>query len=662
MSRFPNAQTRPGLSGAVLILLAASFFMAAADYVSAQSGVVLNEVMAHNLTVPLPEGRVADWVELRNLTPEAVDLGGMGLASAPNAPAKFVFRDGTTIPAGGFFLLRFDPLKAVSTTNAGRSLNASGDALYLLSSANLVLDSVQFGPQAADFSIGRVPATSPDTGDLWGDVWALTSPTPAAPNTPVALGPQAGLRINEWMAQENSDWFEIYNPGFAPVALSGLFLSDHTKQPRRFAVPPLSFIGVGPRGAYQQFIADEQTNAAPNHVNFKLASSGEFIGIGNGLNWVDFVDFGQQTAGASEGFLPDGGTEVFQFLLAATPGAPNRDPSRPTLAITAPTPNARTSNDTLLAYGTANDNFRVTQVWVGLNGGDPALAAGTTAWSLALRLLPGTNLLRAYAVDIGGNYSVTNQRTVVLARSDRLRVRVVGQGFLSTNYNNASLDINRGYSLTATPTNRHGFSHWIVATNWSDGAVVGSNPLHFLMQSNLTLSAVFVDTNRPVVTVSAPQPNQRSSYPIIVANGTAGDNVAVGHVWWRLNGGPWASARGTTAWVQLLRPRAGSNTLEVCAEDTAGNHSRTGMVQWVYASSPTNLVRSVQVRALRGLSHEPRLAITGGVSRHIGLEVSTNLLDWATAGVFTNATGTVELACPEMGSEPAVFYRAWALP
>jgi hypothetical protein len=133
------------------------------------------------------------------------------------------------------------------------------------------------------------------------------------------------VKVNERMASPLSgdDWFELFNAGVNPVELSGCFLTDDPANPTQFRLPPLSFLGAGP-AAYQMFHADGSTAKGANHVNFKLAAGGEFIGLSTPEGTlIDGVAFGPQAAGISEGRLPDGSTNIVRFPANPTPGAPN---------------------------------------------------------------------------------------------------------------------------------------------------------------------------------------------------------------------------------------------------------------------------------------------------------------------------------------------------
>lgn len=141
--------------------------------------VVINELMADNDSVITdPQGEFDDWVELRNITEDAVDLTGRYLTDDPTNPRKWPFPDGTTIPAGGHLVVWADEDgSAPFGLHANFKLAASGEAVYLIDTdarLNAVLDHVVFGAQEVDQAWGR-------TGDD-ADVWAVVQPTPGTAN------------------------------------------------------------------------------------------------------------------------------------------------------------------------------------------------------------------------------------------------------------------------------------------------------------------------------------------------------------------------------------------------------------------------------------------------------------------------------------------------
>ena len=281
--------------------------------------VTINEVLTDNRSVLINGGARPDYIELFNNSATAVDLSGWGLTDDLQSPVKFVFPPGTAIAAQGYLTVWCDLDLAAPGLHTGFSLSSEGEALAL-TQGNAVRDYVQFGPQAANLPIGRVPnGTGPFT---------LIAPSPGAANVAQLLGSATALKINEWMANPASgeDWLEIYNPDPNPVALSGLYLSDTPSDPTITRLPALSFIaGQG----YTVFVADG-TSAGGNRVNFKLGAGGDTLVLTqtNAATAINSISFDTQDLNVSAGHLPDGSTSDFvSFPQSATPGASNYRPA-----------------------------------------------------------------------------------------------------------------------------------------------------------------------------------------------------------------------------------------------------------------------------------------------------------------------------------------------
>jgi len=146
---------------------------------ASNSPVVINEVMASNaITLADPQGEFDDWIELRNLADEEVDLTGRYLSDEPNNPRKWPFPAGTKIPANGYLIIWADEDGAATPgLHASFKLSAEGEEIFLTdtdANYNAILDSIAFGSQTPDRSYGRTAA------DV--DAWGIMSATPGAPN------------------------------------------------------------------------------------------------------------------------------------------------------------------------------------------------------------------------------------------------------------------------------------------------------------------------------------------------------------------------------------------------------------------------------------------------------------------------------------------------
>ncbi len=282
--------------------------------------VVLNEVLARNLTLSHPEGTITDWIELYNPSDKTADLTDVSLSDDVTNPRKWIFAPGTSVAAHGHLVLRCDGAAPPSATNTGFDLNTEGGGVFFYDSPSrgeALLDSILYGLQTADFSIGRVPDG--------GETWKLNLPTPNSPNLAATTGSPLALRINEWMAEAGSgdDWFEIFNPNAQPVELGGLFLTDDLNTRTQFQIHTLSFIGTGPNG-FVVFHADGNAGVGADHTNFKLAAERESLGLFTSYGvLIDGVTFAAQQLDVSEGRLPDGAATVVRFPRTPTPGESN---------------------------------------------------------------------------------------------------------------------------------------------------------------------------------------------------------------------------------------------------------------------------------------------------------------------------------------------------
>ncbi len=274
----------------------------------APGSVVLNEVMADNLSAVTNGGVFPDWVELYNSGTNSVNLTSWSLTD-DSSPRKFVLPSGTTLPAGGYLAIWCDSATNAPGLHTGFALGRSGDTVLLYDANTNRVDAITFGLQLADHTIGRV-----------GNDWQLTYPTPNASNTAVALASSTNIAINEWLASPGTggaDWIELFNRSSnAPVSLRGLYLSTSNTL---FRIGALSFLP--PRG-YAQLFADE--NAGADHLEFKLPAAGGAIVLYDATAIeLERVTYGLQTPGVSEGRLPDGTSTITSFPGSVSPGAGN---------------------------------------------------------------------------------------------------------------------------------------------------------------------------------------------------------------------------------------------------------------------------------------------------------------------------------------------------
>ncbi len=170
-------------------------------------------------------------------------------------------------------------------------------------------------------------------------------PSPAAETIVTGLGPQLTksaapgansprVVINELMASNTkmaknpqgkyADWIEIHNPTKEAHDLSGVYVTDTDRSPRKWQFARGTVVQAG---GYMVLWADEDEKATNGlHLNFKLSSKGEDLYLvdsderGNAV--LDHIRFEKQTDDVAFGRDPQKSDEWVP--LFATPGDKNR--------------------------------------------------------------------------------------------------------------------------------------------------------------------------------------------------------------------------------------------------------------------------------------------------------------------------------------------------
>jgi hypothetical protein len=340
------------------------------------------------------------------------------------------------------------------------------------------------------------------------------------------------------------------------------------------------------------------------------------------------------------------------------------DITRPTLSITAPALNQQWSNGTFTAAGKAADNVAVASVYYSLNGApwtNVTTANNWTNWSASLTLNPGTNSLRAFAVDTSGNASTTNSVSFEYVVRAPLTMRLTGKGSISPNYSNTWLEIGVNYSMTATPATGFICTNWMISTDWPGGTVTNNATVQFMMQSNLTLQVNFAEVTKPILTITVPTVGQHMTNALAYVKGTAGDNWGVSNVWYQLNSNAWSSAGTTNSWTNwdvTLPLVSGTNTLKAYAVDLGGNFSTNSSVSFV-SSNAFELqlgFATLQPLATNGLNFV--LQVSTGLNGHV--QVSTDLVDWVTLTNFIGTNSIINLYDEAATNFNQRYYRAVA--
>lgn len=121
--------------------------------------VVINEFLAKNESDVRNEFNLfEDWIELYNTTNAPLSLSNYYLSDEGDEKAKYAFPHNTVIQPNSFLIVWADNIPLNGNQLHGNfKLDEDGDKIILSNGLRTVLDSVSFGAQDADVSIGRCP-------------------------------------------------------------------------------------------------------------------------------------------------------------------------------------------------------------------------------------------------------------------------------------------------------------------------------------------------------------------------------------------------------------------------------------------------------------------------------------------------------------------------
>jgi hypothetical protein len=216
-----------------------------------------------------------DWIEIYNPSTSQIDLSGYKIYDSGGESGSKPKREipaGTTLPAGGFFVIVVD-----DTTASGFGLSSGGEKVWLEDAANAIIDSITFPALGVDTTYGRNPNGSAN--------WAKITPPTKGTTNGSGGGATLPLVMNEIFSRgvdPNFDWIEIYNPNAVQVDLSGYKIYDPggnqgTKAKKVF--PAGTFI---PANGYYVIVVDQTGDPS----DFGIGSGGDEVWFENASGTV----------------------------------------------------------------------------------------------------------------------------------------------------------------------------------------------------------------------------------------------------------------------------------------------------------------------------------------------------------------------------------------
>jgi hypothetical protein len=163
--------------------------------------IVINEVLAHS------HDTASDWIELKNTTASAINIGGWFLSDNDSNLMKYRFATGTSIPANGYLVVYESNNFGSTSSDPGRlipfALSENGESVCLTSALDAngnftgYREKEDFGASETDVSFGRYYKASTKTYNFV----PMSTNTPGAANAYPKIGP---IIISEIMY--HPDW------------------------------------------------------------------------------------------------------------------------------------------------------------------------------------------------------------------------------------------------------------------------------------------------------------------------------------------------------------------------------------------------------------------------------------------------------------------------
>lgn len=299
------------------------------------AGVIVSEVLASNKqAVRDPMGTYSDYIELRNVSNESVNLSGYGLSD--DETSMWIIADNTVLGPGEYLVIWC----------AGQSTGIKNVADFALSKDDVLRFSDPSGRTIMTLDLKNtfsgLSYSYVDSGE-----WVNMAPTPGFPNNEagvaayeqsrmadqqvdVSENTECPVRITELMAANGNvhkgpdgtycDWIELYNSGSTEFDLSGFGLSDNISKPKKYTFPNGTKIG-----AYSYLVLYHTEVPVDGYLclDFGLSGQGETLVFTSADDRiVDLIEFGVQQKNCSYAKIYTNG-----MFEASSPFAPSDKPT-----------------------------------------------------------------------------------------------------------------------------------------------------------------------------------------------------------------------------------------------------------------------------------------------------------------------------------------------
>ncbi len=280
---------------------------------------IINELMIKNRsTLQNAAGAFSDWVEIKNLSAENVELEGWSLSDKED-DAGWAFPQHSISP-GEVLLIHMDELNTEGELHADFALSKE-ETVYLISPDGKCADSVLCPDMDADLSLVRAEDSS---------FVQCSWPSPGFENSNEGYDSYAAqhlstspIIINEvavYCGEDEFDWVEIKNVSQDPVSLEAFYLSDDEDDYTRWQLPA-RVLGAGE--LFVIYCAGEEADSLNDlHADFSIGADRERLFLySEAMGVMDYVSLHDIPLFGSMGRMP--GENGFFYFETVSPAYEN---------------------------------------------------------------------------------------------------------------------------------------------------------------------------------------------------------------------------------------------------------------------------------------------------------------------------------------------------
>jgi len=270
-------------------------------------------------------------------------------------------------------------------------------------------------------------------------------------------------------------------------------------------------------------------------------------------------------------------------------------------SIISPVVNKLFTNSAVSVTGTASDNSPgsiITNVYYSLNGASWTNATtlnGWINWTGSVMSVAASAVLTVTTNGVGSLSPNYNGSSLQAANANSIAAYAMDNSGNVSATNTVSFLYGKSYAITATAGTGFVFTNWTGGTNLPLTVLTNGPTVQFVMASNLTLQANFLNKTLPTLSITNLSSGQRISNAVFTVKGKAGDTWQLANVFYSLNNNGWSNAvtgNNWTNWSAAVTLVPGTNNIAAYAMDPGGETSPINSVRFQFV-----VTNQLQIRA-----------------------------------------------------------------